>query len=79
MNITPEVRPAIEQSGPEPLGLEDPLGPEANVFLTASACERIERLLAPLINARGDWQSADVYAAGNEASREGWESPGMSG
>jgi len=49
MNITPEIRQAIEQSGDEPLRLEDPQNCETYVLLKASAFERIERLLAPLM------------------------------
>jgi hypothetical protein len=47
-------------------------------FLTASTFERIQRLLAPFISARDDWQLTDAYAAADEAFREGWEAPGMS-
>jgi len=78
MNVTPEIRQAIERSGGEPLRLEDPLNCETYVLLKASAFERIERLLAPLISKRDDWQWADAYTAADEAFREGWEAPGMS-
>jgi hypothetical protein len=54
MNITPEIRQAIERSGGEPVPLEDPLDSETYVLLKASAFERIERLLAPLISKRDD-------------------------
>ena len=78
MNITPEIRQAIERSGDEPLRLEDPLKRETYVLLKASAFDRIERLLAPLIGKQDDWQLADAYTAADEAFREGWEAPGMS-
>ena len=78
MNITPEIRQAIERSGDEPLRLEDPLNCETYVLLKASTFERIERILAPLIGKQDDWQLADAYAVADEAFREGWESPGMS-
>jgi hypothetical protein len=78
MNITPEIRQAIERSGGEPLRLEDPLSRETYVLLTASTFERIQRLLAPVISTRDDWQWTDAYAAADEAFREGWEAPGMS-
>ena len=78
MNITPEIRQAIERSGDEPLRLEDPLKRETYVLLKASAFDRIERLLAPLIGKQDDWQLADAYAVADEAFREGWEAPGMS-
>ena len=73
MNITPEMRQAIERSGDEPLRLEDPLKRETYVLLKASAFERIERLLAPLIRKQDEWQLADAYAAADEAFHEGWE------
>ena len=78
MNITPEIRQAIERSGDEPLRLEDPLKRETYVRLKASAFERIERLLAPLIGKQDEWQLADAYTIADEAFREGWEAPGMS-
>jgi hypothetical protein len=78
MNITPEIREAIERSGSDLLRLEDPLSSEAYVLLKASAFERIQRLLAPLVSQRDDWQWADAYAAADEAFHEGWEAPGMS-
>jgi hypothetical protein len=78
MNITPEIRQAIERSGGEPLRLEDPLSNQTYVLLTASAYETIQRLLAPLISKPDDWQWADAYAAADESFREGWEAPGMS-
>ena len=78
MNITPEIRQAIERSRGEPLRLEDPLTSETYVLLTASAFEKIQRLLGPLFSNRDDWQWADAYAAADEAFREGWEAPGMS-
>jgi hypothetical protein len=78
MNITPEIRQAIERSGGEPLRLEDPLNCESSILLKASAFERIQRLLAPLISKRDDWQWADAYTAADEAFRAGWEAPGMS-
>ncbi len=74
MNITPEIRQAIERSGGEPLRLEDPLNNESYILLSASAFERIERL----IGERDDLQWADAYAAADESFREGWEAPGMS-
>jgi hypothetical protein len=79
MNITPEIRHAIEQSGPEVLRLDDPLSTETNVLLTATAFEKIQRLVAPIVSERDDWQSADAYAATDEAFDEGREAPGMSG
>ena len=78
MDITPEIRLAIERSGGEPLGLEDPLSCETYVLLKASTFERIERLLAPLIGKQDDWQVADAYAVADESFREGWDAPGMS-
>ncbi len=74
MNITPEIRQAIERSGDEPLRLEDPLNRETYILLKASAFERIQQLLGK----RDDWQWADAYTAADEAFREGWEAPGMS-
>ena len=53
MNITPEIRQAIERSGDEPFRLEDPLSSEQYVLLKASTFERIERILAPLIGNQG--------------------------
>jgi hypothetical protein len=53
MNITPEIRQAIERSGDEPLQLEYPLKGETFVLLKASAFDRIERPLAPLIGKQG--------------------------
>jgi hypothetical protein len=78
MNITPEIRQAIERSRGEPLYLEDPLSSETYVLVTATAFEKIKRLLGPLISTRDDWQWADAYTAADEAFREGWEAPGMS-
>ena len=78
MNITPEIRQAIERSGDEPLRLEDPLSCETYVLLKASTFERIERILAPLIGKQDDWQLADADSVADEASREGWSRPGMS-
>jgi hypothetical protein len=78
MNITPEIRQAIEHSGGEPVRLEDPLSSETYVLLTATAFERIERLLAPLISKRDAWHWADAYALADEAFREDWEASGMS-
>ncbi len=78
MNITPEIRQAIQRSGDEPLRLEDPLSRETYVLLKASAFDRMERLLAPRIGNQDEWQSADAYAVADEAFREGWEAPGMS-
>jgi hypothetical protein len=78
MDITPEIRQAMERSGGEPLRLEDPLGSETYVLRTASAFEEIPRLPGPLISNRDDWQWADAYTAADEAFREGWEAPGMS-
>ncbi len=78
MNITPELRDAIERLGGEPLRLEDPLNSEAYVIVKAAAFERIERLLGPLTKKQDDWQAADAYTAADEAFREGWEAPGMS-
>jgi hypothetical protein len=78
MNITPEIRQAIEQSGDEPLRLEDPLNHESYVLLKASTFERIERALAPLIAKQDDWNLEDAYAAADEAFREGWDAPVMS-
>jgi hypothetical protein len=78
MNITPEIRQAIERSGGEPLRLEDPVNCESYILLKASAFEWIERLLAPLISKRDDSTWADAYAAADEAFREGWEAPVMS-
>ncbi len=77
MNITPEIRQAIQQSGDEPLRLEDPLSRETYVLLKASAFARIERLLAPLVGKPDDWRLADAYPAADEVFREGWEAPGM--
>ena len=78
MDITPEIRQAIERSGDEPIRLEDPVSCETYVLLKASTFERIERILAPLIGKQDDWQLADTYAVGDEVFREGWEAPGMS-
>jgi hypothetical protein len=78
MNITPEMRQAIERSGGEPLRLEDPLNSETYVLLKASAFEKIQRLLAPLVGEPNDWQTADAYTVADEALGEGWEAPGMS-
>jgi hypothetical protein len=78
MTITPELRQAIEQSGGEPLRLEDPQSSETYILLKASAFEKIERLLGPLIGKGDDWQFADAYVAADESFREGWEAPGMS-
>jgi len=78
MNITPEIRQAIDRSGGAPLRLDDPLSRETYILLKASDFERIERLLAPLIGKRDDWQWANAYTAADEAFREGWEAPGMS-
>ena len=77
MNITPEIWQAIEQSGGEPLRLEDPLTCETYVLLKASAFQRIERLLAPVIGKRDAWQWSDAYSAADEVFREDWEAPGM--
>jgi hypothetical protein len=60
MHITPEIRRAIERSGDKPLRLEDPLKHETYVLLKASAFDRIERLLAPIIGKQDDWQLADA-------------------
>ncbi len=78
MNITPEIRLAIERSGDEPLRLEDPLNCETYILVKASTFERIERLLAPLMGKRDDWQVADAYSVADESFREGWDAPGMS-
>jgi hypothetical protein len=78
MNITPEIRQAIERSGGEPLRLEDPLNCETYVLLKASAFERIEWLLAPLISKQDECQWADTYIAADEAFRDGWEAHCMS-
>jgi hypothetical protein len=78
MEITPEIRQAIERSGDEPLRLEDPLNRETYVLLQASTFERIERILAPLIGKQYDWRLADAYTAADGAFREGWEFSGMS-
>ena len=78
MNITPEIRQAIERSGDEPLRLEDPLNCETYVLLKASAFDMIQRILAPLSASRmtGNWRTPMPSA--DEAFREGWEAPGMS-
>ena len=78
MNITPEIRQAIERSGGEPLRLEDPLSRESYILLKVPLSKRIQQLLAPLISKQDDWQWADAYPAADEAFREGWEAPGMS-
>jgi hypothetical protein len=78
MDITPEIRQAIERSGDEPIRLEDPLSFEKYVLMKASTFERIERILAPLVGEHDDWHLADAYAVADEAFREGWEAPGMS-
>ena len=78
MNITPEIRQAIERSGGEPLRLEDPLNRETYILLKASAFEKIERLVAPLISKENDSQFADAYGLADEAFRDDWEAPGMS-
>jgi hypothetical protein len=78
MDITPEIRQAIERAGDEPLRLEDPLNCETYVLVKASKFEKIERFLAPLIGKSDDWQPADVYTVADETFREGWEAPGMS-
>jgi hypothetical protein len=78
MTIAPEIRQAIERSGGEPVRLEDPQNHETYVLLKASAFEKIQHLLAPLLSRRNDWQAADAYAAADAAFREGWEAPGMS-
>jgi hypothetical protein len=78
MNITPELRQAIERAGGEPVRLKDPLNSETYVLLKASAFDTIQRLLAPLGGKQDDLERADAYAAADEAFREGWEAPGMS-
>jgi hypothetical protein len=78
MNITPELRNAIERCGNEPLRLEDPVNRETYVIRKASVFEKIKRVLAPLLGGQDDRQLAETYAAADEAFREGWEAPGMS-
>jgi hypothetical protein len=78
MTITPEIRQAIERSGGQPVRLEDPQNRETYILMKASAFERIQHLLAPLLSERDDWQVADAYASADEAFREGWEAPHMS-
>jgi hypothetical protein len=78
MTITPELRQAIEQSGGAPIRLEDPQSSETYVLLRASAFDRIQRLLEPLLSQHDDFQVSDAYASADETFREGWEAPGMS-
>jgi hypothetical protein len=63
LDIASEIRQAIERSEDEIFRLEDPLNCEKRVLLKGSAYERIERLLAALINNGDDWQLAEAYAA----------------
>jgi hypothetical protein len=51
---------------------------ETYILLKASAFERIERLVAPLISKGDDWQFTDAYRLADEAFRDDWEAPGMS-
>ena len=77
IDITHEIRQAIERYGEEPLRLENPLNRETYVLLKAATFERIERMLARLIGKQDEWQAADAYVSADEAFREGWEAPGM--
>ena len=70
MNISPELRQAIDQAGDEPVRLEDPESLRSFVLIRA---EQFDRMLALL----SDDPVEQMWPFLNESFGEGWNDPSL--